>query len=156
MKYFIDTEFIESPCSIDLISIGIKCEDGRTFYAISTDFDLSKASNWVKKNVISLLPEPELCNFWMPKKQIPTEILHFIGNNVPEFWGYYAAYDWVVFCWLFGCMIDLPKGWPMYCHDLKQLADEIGNPKFMNPVVEHDALIDACWNEKFYQYLTSY
>lgn len=45
-------------------------------------------------------------------------------NNKPEFYGYYADYDWVVFCWLFGYMIDLPKGFPMYCKDLKQIMDE--------------------------------
>ena len=31
-----------------------------------------------------------------------------------EFYGYYADYDWVASCWLFGKMIDLPKGFPMY------------------------------------------
>lgn len=45
-----------------------------------------------------------------------------LGN--PEFYAYYADYDWVVFCWLFGRMIDLPKGFPMYCRDLKQMLDE--------------------------------
>lgn len=40
-----------------------------------------------------------------------------------EFYGYYADYDWVVFCWLFGKMKDLPKGFPMYCIDLKQEID---------------------------------
>lgn len=42
----------------------------------------------------------------------------------PQFYGYYSAYDHVVFCWLFGKMIDLPKGFPMYCNDLKQTFDE--------------------------------
>lgn len=45
----------------------------------------------------------------------------------PEFYAYYADYDWVVFCWLFGKMIDLPKGFPMYCIDLKQILDEKAN-----------------------------
>ena len=40
-----------------------------------------------------------------------------------EFYGYYCDYDWVVFCWLFGRMIDLPKDFPMYCIDLKQELD---------------------------------
>jgi len=44
--------------------------------------------------------------------------------NQPEFYGYYSDYDWVVFCWLFGRMIDLPKGFPMYCIDLKQMFDD--------------------------------
>lgn len=41
-----------------------------------------------------------------------------------EFYGYYADYDWVLFCSLFGKMIDLPHDFPMYCRDLKQMLDE--------------------------------
>lgn len=44
------------------------------------------------------------------------------GN--PEFYAYFADYDWVVFCWLFGKMMDLPSGFPMYCKDLKQILDD--------------------------------
>lgn len=47
-----------------------------------------------------------------------------IEENNPEFYTYYGAYDWVVFCWLFGKMINLPKGFPMYSNDLKQTLDE--------------------------------
>jgi len=166
MKYYIDTEFIEYPNTIDLISIGIKCEDGRTFYAESTEFDLSKASDWVKEKVIShlyfynkdtvlanlLLSDMDLVVF-ANLKTIKNKIIEFIGNDIPEFWGYYADYDWVVFCWLFGSMIDLPEGWPMYCKDLKQLLDESGKAEFPKPVDEHNALSDAIWNEKLHQYL---
>lgn len=53
---------------------------------------------------------------------------HYLKTNVdysmPEFYAYYADYDWVVFCWLFGRMIDLPNGFPMYCKDLKQVLDK--------------------------------
>ena len=63
-------------------------------------------------------------------KQIAKEVLEFThelninkGKN-PEFYGYYSDYDWVAFCWLFGKMIDLPNGFPMYCIDLKQILDE--------------------------------
>ena len=40
-------------------------------------------------------------------------------------YGYYSAYDHVVFSWLFGKMIDLPEGFPMYTIDLKQTLDEL-------------------------------
>ncbi len=59
MKYYIDAEFNEDfhkPLFgkkrhfIDLISIGIVCEDGRTYYAISKDFSLKKA--WDKCDII--------------------------------------------------------------------------------------------------------
>ena len=97
-----------------------------------------------------------------------------------EFYAYYGSYDWVAFCWLFGKMIDLPKGFPMYCNDLKQIMDEKANtlnegwdvpisevkledkikhlksfanyPKQSN---EHNALADAKWNKKLYDFLNS-
>ena len=72
----------------------------------------------------------------------------------PEFWGYYADYDWVVFCWLFGSMMDLPKGWPMYCRDIKQFCDDIGNPRLPEQGKgEHHALSDAKWNKQAYDFL---
>lgn len=50
----------------------------------------------------------------------------FIPNKYPniELYGYYSAYDHVALCWLFGKMIDLPTGFPMYTIDLKQTFDE--------------------------------
>ena len=48
----------------------------------------------------------------------------FYSGTDTEFYAYYADYDWVVFCSLFGRMIDLPKGFPMYCKDLKQILDQ--------------------------------
>src|SRR5690606_6289618 len=43
----------------------------------------------------------------------------FIPNKYPniELCGYYSAYDHVALCWLFGKMIDLPTGFPMYTID---------------------------------------
>ena len=51
MKYWIDTEFIAKPYTIDLISIGLVAEDGREFYAESSEVDWSKASRWTLENV---------------------------------------------------------------------------------------------------------
>lgn len=67
-KYFIDTEFIEGFYKplfgkkrhfIDLISIGIVCDDGREYYAISKEFNVSDADEWVKENVFDKI-EAEL------------------------------------------------------------------------------------------------
>jgi len=169
MKYFLDTEFIEgtqkkmlyeTKPTIDLISIGIVCEDGREYYAISKEFNLKEAWNreWIKDNV--LLPifeelvklefEEDFLAFaeysfnkkdfktllkkhGKSNKQIAENVREFVDlqkvsgtykGEDAEFYGYYSGYDWVIFCWLFGNMIDLPKGFPMYCKDLKQLQDE--------------------------------
>jgi len=87
-----------------------------------------------------------------------------------QFYAYYADYDWVAFCWLFGKMNDLPEGFPMYCIDLKQMFDEkeakINHnaevkwdlkklshyPKQTN---EHNALADARWNQELYKFIQS-
>lgn len=72
-------------------------------------------------------------------------------------WGYYADYDWVVFCQLFGTMMDLPKGFPMYCRDIKQWCDSLGNPKLPEQGKgEHNALADAKWNKTAWEFLRKY
>lgn len=65
----------------------------------------------------------------------------------PEWWAYYADYDWVALCQLYGRMIDLPAGWPMYCRDVKQLADQLGVDLSEVPQMgaKHNALVDAEW-----------
>lgn len=64
---------------------------------------------------------------------IAEEILVFCNphsaSDKHEFYGYFADYDWVVFCWLFGSMMNLPKGFQKYCNDLKQTLDEIVSEK---------------------------
>ena len=172
MKYFLDTEFIEGfhkPLFskrrhfIDLISIGIVCEDGREYYAISNEFNPKKADRWVLENVLDPMVHDWCMSYsgdgrnWVLDRierkgkigaikqmqkykgksllDILFEVAEFTGawrdihfwrsgNDAPEFYGYYCDYDWVAFCSLFGRMIDLPKGFPMYCKDLKQLLDE--------------------------------
>lgn len=53
----------------------------------------------------------------------------FYSKPDTEFYGYYADYDWVVFAQLFGKMIDLPTGFPIYCKDLKQELDTVVSTK---------------------------
>ena len=208
MKYFYDTEFLEgtqktwiggkTKPTIDLISIGIVCEDGREYYAISKDFNLKEAWNrydekiqhfsgdmrnqfpngrkyrvyWIRENVLkpifqellysghkkARLPLPKssekqftyknlkklIQGFGKSNIQIAKELKHFIYekedvlynkqeldfNSVGDvkskiqLYGYYSAYDHVALSWIFGKMIDLPKGFPMYTRDLKQMFDE--------------------------------
>lgn len=278
MKYFYDAEFLEgkqrktilgipfgkTKPTIDLISIGIVCEDGREYYAISKDFNLKEAWNrwdgefqeqsgyekyhqlpkrkkyWIRENVLIPiffeLAEREFHNIhfkdewtyegkvvdlevfksnknwtnnftWLKKLikkygktniSIAKEIKNFcysdkqtidfggqilLGSFIPneypniEFYGYYSAYDHVALCWLFGRMIDLPKGFPMYSKDLKQISDssysEAKRRYYNNPINEgksfiselklhpiypkqsneHNALADAKWNKDLFNFL---
>ena len=167
MKYFLDTEFIERPNTIQLISIGIVCEDGREYHAISSEYDPLTASNWVKENVITPLylqtVNGDNRNKFMSSnfhkiygksiEKIRNDLIDFIHHDKPEFWAYYADYDWVVFCWIFGRMIDLPPNFPFYCKDLKQVLDETNKKPIPQPENEHNALADARWNRDLYNHL---
>jgi len=168
-KVFVDTEFHENGTTIDLISIGAVREDGEEFYAISEEFDLKAAwrVQWLRENVLSHLPLrptrawPGYLLDWespiiQSRKLISKEFLAFAGPS-PEFYGYYADYDWVAVCQLYGRMIDLPDGWPMYCRDLKQMLDDRGLTKealgVEEPKNEHNALADAHFNLQLYEAL---
>ncbi|HEY9657689.1 MAG TPA: hypothetical protein V6C65_04430 [Allocoleopsis sp.] len=90
MRYFIDCEFDENGKTIELISIGITCEDGRDYYAISTEFNPKKCSQWVKDNVLNTLPprfvdpvhgSPRLreeAQAWKSRDRIAIEVLAFL------------------------------------------------------------------------------
>lgn len=156
MRYFIDTEFLESgPFEpIVLVSIGIVAADGREYYAVSSNFNDRAANDWVKVNVLPHLGDSTR----KPLEQIAKEVFEFVSFDVtkPEFWGYYADYDWVVFCQIFGTMINLPEGWPKYCRDLKQWCVSIGDPKLPQQLSkDHNALNDARWNRQVYDFLQS-
>jgi hypothetical protein len=153
MKIWFDTEFIEDGKTIDLLSIGMVTEAGDKLYMENADCDRALASDWVKDNVI-----PHLHGPLFPRDQIARAVKSFSGGS-PEFWAYYADYDWVVLCQMFGTMMDLPSGWPMYCRDLKQLIDDRypqGHPKPPSPVInhqEHNALADAIWTKGTYDWV---
>jgi hypothetical protein len=153
MKYTIDTEFIEEPGYLDLISIGIVCEDEREYYAELQGVDWSRANGWVLENV-----KPLLTGDTKPKSVIREELLLFIQRE-PEFWGYFADYDWVAFCWLFGKMVDLPDRFPKFCMDIKQYMIHLGFRKSDIPVTlptrEHNALDDARWNMRVLNWLAA-
>lgn len=179
-KYFLDTEFIENGTTIDLLSIGIVCEDGRTFYRQNLEANFRNASDWVWRNVFPHLQhfnmqggrscQPSTSGMgdklsmchplecpWRNKPQIRDGVIDFMDiekYGKPEVWGYYADYDWVAFCQLFGTMMNLPKGFPMFCMDLKQLCASVGDPEMPTfGTGIHNALSDAIEIQKRYEWI---
>lgn len=155
MRVFFDAEFLEDGRTIDLISLGAVREDGMGFYAISSEFDLrkAKAHPFVSKHVLPTLHSADL---WQPRKQIATDFLEFCGNG-PEFWADFGSYDWVALCQLYGTMMDLPAGWPMFVRDIQQYKYQVPIP-FQFPDFgigfEHNAKYDARVCAARYHYIT--
>jgi hypothetical protein len=151
MRIWFDTEFFEDGRTIQLISIGMVREDGAEFYAETEVADvLASSSDWLRDNV---RPHLRGDSAQMPRPKLAKAVLDFVGEK-PEFWAYYADYDWVALCQLYGRMIDLPKGWPMFCRDVKQLCMDLGNPTLPEQTgTEHHALADAIWTRKAWDFL---
>jgi hypothetical protein len=128
-----------------------------------------KTKNQIAGGILNFINSEEVKYIGASTVELTNESVDIIrrGYLKPEFYGYYCDYDWVCFCWLFGKMISLPQGFPMYCRDLKQTFDEkqkfnderykVGDlkkfaayPKQLN---EHNALADAKWNFELYKFL---
>ena len=148
MRFFYDCEFIEDGRTIDLVSIGAVGEDGREFYAVSTEFDPARAIPWVRRNVLDKLPSPG-DPAWRSLEQIRADLLAFLsapGDGI-ELWAWMAAYDHVVLCQLWGDMRSLPRALPRFTHELRQRWEDAGAPALpAAPPDRHDALADARHN----------
>ena len=107
-RYFYDCEFIEDGRVVDLVSIGVVDEFGREFYAVSTEFDDSKAIPWVRRNVLDKLPSPS-DKAWRSRARIRDDLYDFLLEPIRgrdeqlELWAWYAAYDHVALAQLWRC-----------------------------------------------------
>lgn len=144
MKYFIDTEFqqTDGPTGLFImpISIGVVAEDGREFYAISGRLDPTLVDPWVRDHVLTMFypdglgQSPAHCDDAI----IAADLKRFIGDDVPQFWGEYSAFDYVVLTAIMGGFEGWPQNWPMWINDLKQEAFPEVASQF-----PHNALADA-------------
>ena len=173
-RVFYDTEFREDGRTIDLLSIGLVRETGESYYAVVSDADWEavRKDHWLLNNVWPSLPVRGMrikpvsigskienrvdsagtidtsSSLVKPKWVIANEVRDFLTATPDlELWAWYAAYDHVALAQLWGRMIGLPDGIPMWTNDLRQEAERQGNPPL--PEQEsgiHNALADARHN----------
>lgn len=178
MKIWYDTEFLERGrgYSIDIISIGAVREDDEEFYRISDDLRVIRRAmknDWMRENVLPYLPlrrgwfgrlvwdeDHSDFKYVKPIKEIAREWNVYVTERIvtdfdrPELWAYYGAYDHVVMAQMYGRMIDLPKGMPMYTMDIKQRWHNEGKPELPKQTDgEHKAIDDARWNRIAYEHI---
>lgn len=167
MRFWYDSEFLEDGVTIQLISIGIVAEDGREYYAVNRNAPWGeiRAHSWLMANVVPHLtegdPGPFMFNVdtpvYKPKRLIADEVRDFLtAHNGPvELWGYYSAYDHVLLAQLWGRMIDLPKGIPMWTNCVQQAAAAtlLDNRLPVQTGTAHNALDDARWTRDAWTFL---
>lgn len=162
-EYCYDTEFLEDGRTIELISIGIVSETGREYYAVNSELPEKRLRKhqWLMDNVVPGLPKPagdwnnHMPRSWLfdynnhavkKRKRIAEEVREFLlAEGPPSLWANYGAYDHVVLAQLWGPMIALPEGIPMFTHDIQQVLErapeDFEAPK--QATGEHNALEDA-------------
>lgn len=163
MKLFFDTEFTGLHRNTTLISIGLVSENGRTFYAEFNDYDQKQLDDWVRANVLPYLqfldtdsttPQLDLEHHAMKssRQMVTSTLSEWLRQfDIVEMWADYPAYDWVLFCDLFGGTFHLPKSIGLNPFDVATLLKVGGvNPKMnraefvgWSDVNIHNALDDA-------------
>lgn len=168
-----DLEFVERgrDVPIQIVSIGIICEDGRKIYRINPEALSSVAIHpWLSVHVAPYLPMHSPSNgiiAWdtthdeyqyvsRDLDELISDVLAFC-RSIPglELWAWMGHYDHVVFHQLFGSMNEQPAGIPLYTRDIQELI--LANPQAdlpPQPYRRDHALDDARWALEVYQQLT--
>jgi hypothetical protein len=140
VRFFVDLEFGDTAKVVSLISVGVVAEDGREYYAVSSEFDPLDVHPWVADNVLPQLPPTPT---WKARAVIARELEEFFGDD-PVWWAWFGAYDHVALCQLWGPMTSLPRTFPRFTMDVRQLWEHLGRPALPKQASGlHDALADA-------------
>lgn len=163
MRIFFDTEFTGLHQKTTLISIGLVSEDGRTFYAEASDYATNQIDEWLKENVIAHLrfkghnesrPVVDLEHHAMKSDRwlMRSDLAEWLAQwESVEMWSDCLAYDWVLFCDLFGGALEIPKNIYYIPFDLatlfklKGIDPDINREEFagLTGGNKHNALWDA-------------
>jgi hypothetical protein len=133
-KVFFDTEFTGLSQNTTLISLGLVADTGHVFYAELSDYNKSQVNDWIQENVIDNLitvsgdyssiygqaiPDLEtdktICLLGKDRATVSdylrrwfNDVLESSKSDKIEMWGDCLAYDWILFCELFGGALNLP------------------------------------------------
>lgn len=142
MKIFFDCEFTGLHQNTTLISIGLVAHNGESFYAELTDYDQVQIDKWIQHNVIDNLTmslpegyEEAFKSYIDTRTMMATGKTRFVQSALSEWlkrfdkvemWGDCLAYDWVLFCQLWGHAFNIPKNIYYIPFDLSTLLEANG------------------------------
>lgn len=180
---FLDMEFTGLVQNTTLISIGLIDEDGRSFYGEMTDYDKSMVDEWLESNVISQLilggeeawgggdyylesrDDGESTLFRGPMVDLKEVLLdwlnHYDEDEKVRVVSDCYAWDWVLFCEIFGGGLSLPSVVHYIPLDLATMFERSGIDPDVNRESfvgnadprKHNALHDAKIIKECYEHL---
>ena len=179
-KIFYDSEFTGLHQSTTLISMAFCADDGREFYAEFSDFEQSQCDDWICDNVLSrcqwinqadsepfVKHETGLTTCFGDSAFIKEALFEWLSVYEDiEIWADCLAWDWVLFCELFGGAFSIPKQifympfdllMLFKCKGLDPNTPRLDFAKQQGAVLEgeqlHNALFDARLAKTCYQFL---
>ncbi len=182
MKIFLDTEFTGLHQKTTLISLAMVAENGEEFYAEFNDYDYTQINEWLEENVIPKLlfsgqekVEKKSGQSTFIKGTSIEIVIHLsqwlAGFDHIEIWADVLAYDWVLFCELFGGALTIPENIFFAPFDLATFFKQNGYIKYSggrlidfnrfnlvgkNPkLLQHNALEDARVEKLCYNLITN-
>jgi len=118
-RIFLDTEFTGLHKRSTLISLALYFDESTYFYAEFNDYSKHQVTPWIQENVISKLQiqqnflyskDGEQVNLKGNKSQIKKSLRLWLAQfGSIEIWADVLAYDWVLFCGLFGGALVVPS-----------------------------------------------
>ena len=178
-KIFLDTEFTGLHQHTTLISVGLAAENGNVFYAELTDYNKTQADEWIRLNVLPLLSGNLACDAFSDaqptvlcggtRQEVSLALRRWLarygGKNSVEIWADVLAWDWVLFCELFGGAMMLPEQVFYIPFDLSTLLklkgvgpetirEELGEERWTHPILnlaKHHALYDALLEKDIFE-----
>ena len=120
MRIFLDTEYTGLHQQSTLISLALYFDEQNYLYAEFNDFEISQINSWLKDNVMDQLEHSGVNealhvagNTWKLKGSrvfVKEKIEQWIAQYPQiEIWADCYAWDWVLFCELWGGSLNLPK-----------------------------------------------
>lgn len=151
-RIYLDTEFhqrvMRGVPSLELISIAMVEEGGRSLHLASKEFNLAaaKRNTWLRENVLPKLPPQQN---WKTRKDMRDAVLNFIGADDVQMVYWVIPHDIVLFEQLVASsVVAMPKNIERTSYNLAQHWADMGKPNIL-PIVdtaqEHSALYDAYW-----------
>lgn len=132
---FIDAEFSGLHQKAKLLSLALVPATGPWFYAVFTDVDNALLSSWHQEHVIPQLRLTDAQLKLLPPGQylvansaevVAALSIYLAGFDQIVTWADVPAYDWVLFCELFGGALSLPTNIHYVVRDLATLFEAKG------------------------------